>query len=150
MHKWVKKDFWKKGASEILSFIVLAPVMLILFALLESLVQSESLKEKLEYTTYVAARAAALSESLPAAQANAEQAAKVDLASYGADYDPNSLRVTVYPDSSSKWTKGSYFKCEVSVNFRGVTSLVNRKKGFSLVMAVEHEIPSNVQAGTAQ
>ena len=95
------------------------------------------------------ARAAALSESLPAAQANAEQAAKVDLASYGADYDPNSLRVTVYPDSSSKWTKGSYFKCEVSVNFRGVTSLVNRKKGFSLVMAVEHEIPSNVQAGTA-
>lgn len=76
MHKWVKKDFWKKGASEILSFIVLAPVMLILFALLASIVQSESLKEKLEYTTYVAARAAALSESLPAAQANAEQAAK--------------------------------------------------------------------------
>ena len=132
MHKWTQKDFWKKGASEILSFIVLAPVMLILFALLASIVQSESLKEKLEYTTYVAARAAAL-----------------DLASYGADYDPNSLRVTVYPDSSSKWTKGSYFKCEVSVNFRGVTSLVNRKKGFSLVMAVEHEIPSNVQAGTA-
>lgn len=64
MHKWVKKDFWKKGASEILSFIVLAPVMLILFALLASIVQSESLKEKLEYTTYVAARAAALSESL--------------------------------------------------------------------------------------
>ena len=145
MHKWTQKDFWKKGASEILSFIVLAPVMLIIFALMASIVQSE----KLEYTTYVAARAAALSESLPAAQANAEQAAKVDLASYGADYDPNSLRVTVYPDSSSKWTKGSYFKCEVSVNFRGVTSLVNRKKGFSLVMAVEHEIPSNVQAGTA-
>ena len=95
MHKWTQKDFWKKGASEILSFIVLAPVMLILFALLASIVQSESLKEKLEYTTYVAARAAALSESLPAAQANAEQAAKVDLASYGADYDPNSLRVTV-------------------------------------------------------
>lgn len=88
MHKWTQKDFWKKGASEILSFIVLAPVMLILFALLASIVQSESLKEKLEYTTYVAARAAALSESLPAAQANAEQAAKVDLASYGADYDP--------------------------------------------------------------
>ena len=76
MHKVFKKKFWKKGSAEMMSFIALAPTMLILFALLVSVVQAGSFKEKLEYTTYVAARAATLSDTQREALSNAKKLRK--------------------------------------------------------------------------
>ena len=82
MHKEIfTKEYWKKGSAEMLSFIALAPTMLILFALLVSVVQATSFREKLEYTTYVAARAASLSDTLSDAKDNAKKAAAANLSS---------------------------------------------------------------------
>ena len=120
-----------------MSFIALAPTMLILFALLVSVVQAGSFKEKLEYTTYVAARAATLSDTQREALSNAKKAAKANLSSYGDDYEPGSLKVEVSNVAGSKWKKGGYMRCKVSVKFKGITTLVNGKKSFELVMAIE-------------
>ena len=131
------KKFWKKGSAEMMSFIALAPTMLILFALLVSVVQATSFKEKLEYTTYVAARAASLSDTISEARSNAKKAASANLSSYGDVYEPGSLRVQVSSVAGTKWKKGGYMKCKVSVRFKGITTLVNGKKSFEMVMAVE-------------
>ena len=50
MVNWQNKKFWKKGSAEMMAFISLVPTMIILFALLASIVQVTSFKEKLEYT----------------------------------------------------------------------------------------------------
>lgn len=132
-----KGKFWKRGSAESFAFICLAPVIIILFALLVSVVQAGSFKEKLEYTTYVAARAAVVSDSkdIKEAQKAAKQAAEADLASYGADF--TDLKVKLSYVYGSVWKKGNYVKCEVSVKFHGLTTLVNSRKKFSLVMAIE-------------
>lgn len=137
MPKLFDKNYWKKGSAEMMAFIALAPTMMILFAMLASIVQVTSFKEKLEYTTYVAARAAAVSDSQKEASDNAKKAAEADLASYGEVYDPDSLRVEITNLSGSKWKKGSYMKCKVSVKFNGITTLASGKKSFEMVMAIE-------------
>ena len=137
MDKLLDKNYWKKGAAESLSFIMLAPTILIIFAMLATVVQSGCLKEKLEYTTYVAARAAVVSDSMDNAKKNAMEVAKADLSSYGAEYDPESLKVTISYVSGSKWEKGNYISCTVSVKFRGLFELVNKRKKFTLAMAIE-------------
>ena len=124
------RKYLEKGSTEVFAFTALAPVMVILFALLVTIVQSGSLKEKLEYTTYVAGRAAVVSETYKDAKQNALKVAKADLDSYGADYED--LKVTLSYASGKKWKKGSYITCEVSVKFKG-----DNKKSFSLTMAVE-------------
>lgn len=138
MHKEIfTKEYWKKGSAEMLSFIALAPTMLILFTLLVSVVQATSFREKLEYTTYVAARAASLSDTLSDAKDNAKKAAAANLSSYGDVYEPGSLKVQVSNVAGSNWKKGGFMKCRVTVNFKGITTLVNGKKSFEMVMAVE-------------
>lgn len=138
MDKTLNKKFWEKGAAESLSFIMLAPTILIIFAILATVVQAGCLKEKLEYTTYVAARAAVVSDSMASAKENAMEVAQADLASYGADYDPGSLKVSVSYVSGNKWEKGNYISCTVSVKFRGMFKLVNKRKKFTIAMAIEH------------
>lgn len=148
MHKKVfTKKFWKKGSAEMMSFIALAPTMLILFALLVSVVQATSFKEKLEYTTYVAARAASLSDTLKEAKSNAKKAASANLSSYGDVYEPGSLKVQVSNVAGTKWKKGGYMRCKVTVKFKGITTMVNGKKSFEMVMAVEK--PDNVKEAVA-
>ena len=120
--------------------------MLILFALLVSVVQAGSFKEKLEYTTYVAARAATLSDTQREALSNAKKTAKANLSSYGDVYEPGSLKVEVANVAGSKWKKGGYMRCKVSVKFKGITTLVNGKKSFELVMAIEK--PDNAKKKT--
>lgn len=137
MHKLLNKQYWKKGSAETMAFMALAPTMLILFALLATIVQVTSFKEKLEYTTYVAARAAAVSETQKTALENAKKAAEADLASYGDVYDPGSLKVEVSTVAGSKWKKGGYMRCKVSVDFKGTSSLADGKKSFEMVMAIE-------------
>ena len=39
--------------------------------------------------------------------------------------------------AGSNWKKGGYMKCRVTVNFKGITTLVNGKKSFEMVIAVE-------------
>lgn len=144
MVNWKNKKLWKKGSAEMMAFISLAPTMIILFALLASIVQVTSFKEKLEYTTYVAARAAAISNSKSEAQDNAQKAAEADLASYGDVYEPGSLKVDISTAAGSKWKKGGYMRCKVSVKFTGMTSFTNGEKSFEMVMAIEKtEDPKN-------
>ena len=74
-------DFWKKGSGELLGFICITPILCSLLILLVSIVQIGTIKEKLEYTTYIACRAAVVAENYSDAHKAANQAATQDLQS---------------------------------------------------------------------
>ena len=148
MHRLFSKKFWKRGSAETMSFIALAPTILILFAMLVCVVQAASFKEKLEYTTYVAARVAALSETKSEALSNAKKAAKANLDSYGDVYDKSSLKVEVTNVAGSKWEKGGYMQCKVTVKFKGIAKISNGKKTYKMVMAIEKSDDKKVENAT--
>lgn len=128
MRKKIRK-YLKKGSGEALGFTVMAPFMVMLIALLINFVQYVGLKEKIEYTTYVAGRAAVVSETKKMADKNAELAAKQNMLAYQAYIKPGSFKVKLsYPSGTkarkvtdaagqsktSSWAKGNYITCTVT------------------------------------
>lgn len=129
----------KDGSGEVFGFLALAPAMVMLLVMLIGIVEIGSFKERLEYTTYAAGRAAAVSGTLESAKENAKKVAEQNLATYGNIIVPGSTRVTVgYSDAGgSEWKKGNYIVCEVSVKFQTISPFLKGRKRMALVMAIE-------------
>lgn len=132
-------SFWKKGSGEVFGFLCVSPIMVILLMLLVSIVQMTSLKQKLEYTAYVACRAAVVSETLSKAKQAAKEVAEADLRSYSSDYEGNVTVKLEYPTgSATRWEKGNYIQCTVAVkvNPAGIGLDLGRVKS-RIIMAIE-------------
>lgn len=143
----------KKGSGDAVSFTVLAPIMVMLISMTVYLVLYMSLREKLEYTTYVACRAAVVSDTLADARRNANIVAKEDMKSYAPLIDGNTATITLNYTSgaknvkskkadgttrSSKWGKGNFLECKVSVKPTiPVLGLNSKKVECNIVMAIE-------------
>lgn len=132
----------KKGSGELIAFTAITPSIMMIIALMVSIIQIATFKEKLEYATYVAARAAAVSPSLETAEENAKKAAELNLGSVGNSYDKSTLQTTIKviegepPETASSnvavseeneatgWTKGNYIECEVSARAKPVFKIL--------------------------
>lgn len=146
------KKFLKKGSGEAISFIVLAPLIVGIIAIVIHLILLMSLKQRLEYTTYVACRAAVVSDKMEDAKKNAQLAAEQDLSSYSAFIKAGSIHADIGyagkaksvkqkkrngTTKSSQWARGNYLTCTVSFEpsenlFKGL-----KKQEFTIVMAIE-------------
>lgn len=144
------KNFWEKGSSEIIGFLCILPTLLFLFFFLISISQLGSIREKLEYTTYVACRAAVASKDFESAQAAAYSTAENNLIGFTDTFDPESLSVelTVINSENSRpagserraeelWEKGNYVSCTVSIEAKTLLSIVSGEKTSSLTMMIE-------------
>ncbi len=132
-------SFWKKGSGEVFGFLCVSPIMVVLIMLLICIVQMGALKEKLEYTAYVACRAAVVSDTLSDARKAAKEVAEADLRSYSADYVGNITVKLEYPSGvDHKWEKGNYIQCTVAVKAdpAGAGLKLGRVKS-RIVMAIE-------------
>lgn len=154
----MKKKFWKKGSAESLGMLFMLPMILVLIMILVSFVQLTSFCEKLEYTTYVACRAASASASKEEAEENALAVAKANLATYSVTNlaaDSNAteevgVTVTIeYIDSGmdpvtegadyNEWVKGNYIICTVEAEYIPMTTIAGSSaKSRSIVMAIEY------------
>lgn len=56
--KFFKKSFWQRGSGDIVGFLCTLPCIVIMMVLLVSIIQLGSIKERLEYTAYLACRQA--------------------------------------------------------------------------------------------
>lgn len=145
--------FIRKGTGETLIFICISPLFLVVIIALVSFVQSASTRERLEYTTYVACRAAAISSSFEEAEKKAKEAAQMDFdISYNElsgdvqtvlsvieDKDkqtPEAKNDYSADDDDDIWSKGNYVKCTVTVTTDTLMGLKSEKK-CTLVMAIE-------------
>ncbi len=147
--KWKDKGFWQSGTTDVLSFIIMGPCLIILFAVLVNFTSLGSFDEQLQYTAYVACRAAAVSEDYDTASGNASAVASANMASYGKFTDSDvTVKLTICDKTGTKksskneknWNKGNYVLCDVKVDYKSVASVMGTDtKSCSIVMAIEHD-----------
>ena len=144
MKKFLSKKFWKKGSGEIIGFLSVLPVIIFLLVMLISIAQMGSIKERMEYTTYVAGRAAVVQKDFSSARKAAYETAQRDLLNFSNTFEPGSLKVTLRiikktgsSTSNKDWKKGNYLSCTISVNTKTHSPLINGKKSCTLTMMIE-------------
>ena len=93
--QFFKKSFWIRGSGEIIGFLSILPVIVLLLVMLISIAQMGSIKERLEYTTYVAGRAAVVSKDINSAKEAAYITAQNDLLNFSDTFVPGSLKVNL-------------------------------------------------------
>ena len=159
-----KLKFWKKGSSDAFGFIVMTPVVIAVFILTVNMVRLTSLKQKMEYTAYVACRAAVVSDNIDKARVNAQKVAEEELRSYSHVYNASGVKFNIireipgtgytekfYETSGydsrtdtkrTSWVKGNFLECELIVdlntNFLGLSGGTSERK-CKIVMAIEKD-----------
>lgn len=119
----LKKINWKKGSSELIGFAMVIPLLAILMFTIINIMQLGLIRQTLEYTTYMSARAAVVCEDYNTALTQAETTAKMTLANstYGVDPDQVQVHLEVVGGTSSTsgsgitWEKGALLKCQIAV-----------------------------------
>ena len=160
MCKIFKRTYWKKGSGDIVGFLCTLPCIITMLVLLISIIQIGSIKERLEYTAYLACRQAVVASDrnnngscMDDAKKIAAQTAMDDLEKSNLKFIPGSIKVTlelVDEDTTSKsarknsskksdlkWEKGNYVQCTVSVKIKAVTPFLSGMRSASIVMMIE-------------
>ena len=150
---FMKKIFFEKGSGDIVGFLAMLPVTIFMLVILISMVQLGSIKERLEYTAYLACRKAVVAydtdqdgKYIDDAKKIALQTARDDLAKSKLKYVPGSVKVDLKlvsadanssNSSTAKWEKGNYIQCTVSVKVKSVTPFLSGRKSATIVMMIE-------------
>lgn len=160
MCKIFKRTYWKKGSGDIVGFLCTLPCIITMLVLLISIIQIGSIKERLEYTAYLACRQAVVAPDrnnngscMDDAKKIAVQTAMDDLEKSNLKFVPGSIKVTltlVDGDTTSKsarkniskkgelkWEKGNYVECTVAVKIKAITPFLSGTRSASIVMMVE-------------
>ena len=149
MKRLLNKKFWVTGSADILGFLAISPCLIIMIAMLLGMVQLGSIKERLEYTAYLACRQAVVAEDKDNDgdyQKDAEKIAKDiatdDLAKSGLKFVPGSVKVELKligakEDKNLKWEKGNYVQCTVSVKIKPYARFLRGKRSATIVMMIE-------------
>lgn len=147
-----KKKFWKKGGGEVVGFLCIVPCVIFILAVLVTIIQLGSIKERLEYTAYKACRQIIVcrdadkdGDYLDDAKKIAKQIAREDLEYSTEVFEPGTVKAKVTlvenPDDTNgtevKWEKGRYVQCTVSVKVKTPIKLMNGRKSSSIVMMIE-------------
>lgn len=154
-----KNNSLKKGSGEALAFLCALPLIFILLVAVISIIKLTNLRQKMEYTAYVACRAAVVSDTYKDAVANAETVADIELAEFANLYNIDSKNISItivpvkgYPEKvesgydsrtgkqrSSSWKKGNFVKCVLTVHLSGGNPFMKGTKKTELTMAIEKE-----------
>lgn len=119
----LRKINWKKGSSELIGFAMVIPLLAILMFTIINIMQLGLVRQTLEYTTYMSARAAVVCEDYDTALTQAETTARMTLANstYGVDPDQVQIHLELVGGTSSTngsgitWEKGALLKVQVMV-----------------------------------
>ena len=120
MFQILSKINWRKGGGELIGFVLVLPVLLMVFCAIIMAAQLGIARQSVEYTTYSAARAAVICEN----QAQAQQAAELivgDMIYEIPGVEQGSARVTLQNYMGSVWQKGGLIKCTVQVRVNTIT-----------------------------
>ena len=148
----INKRFWKNGLSEIVSFLILAPFIVLLICAVLSTYWIGTTNQQLLYTAYSVGRSAVVCETADLAENRAE-AIMSEL------YEGNFLGGEFITDGSSptlqashtgeavysievlggdEWAKGSLIKCTVKQYITPAMPFTAREYSQSIVMMVEN------------
>lgn len=154
----------KKGSGEVLSFLICLPCIFIMIFLILDAIRIGSIRERLEYTAYKAARAAVMCKDMEEATKKANEVAQKDLLSSNLKIDmtdPNwgAMKIVKiqYADGegldskgksagtkknakadADKWEKGNFITCQVTVKMKTILATEGTaSRTGSIVMMIE-------------
>lgn len=144
-------NYLRKGGSEVIGFLVTMPFLIFMLVMIICTVQLGSIKERLEYTAYLACRQAVVATDenkngriKDDAKRIAKKVADTELLTSGETFIPNSIKVqlnyvtnTGEAISDKKWEKGNYVQCTVSVEVKTPTPFLSGRKSASIIMMIE-------------
>ena len=137
------KQKLKKGGGELIAFMGILPCLCFLLIFIVGAFQNGAIKERLEYTTYMACRAAISERKFEDAQNAARQAAEEDFNKAKDKHLSNmkvELKIIGEPDKedSNTWTKGNMVQCTLKVDVNKTPIFFPKKRAFSIVMMIEN------------
>lgn len=152
--KIINKTYWQRGSGDIVGFLCTLPCIIFMLVLLISIIQIGSIKERLEYTAYLACRKAVVASDtngngscMDEAKKIAKKTAIADLKKSKLKYKDGSVKVKLElvenknagssNNSKLKWEKGNYVQCTVSVKIKAVTPFLSGRRSASIVMMIE-------------
>lgn len=158
MVKRLRKIKWDEGVSEMLSFVIVVPFVVLLICSILSAEQISAEKQKLTYAAYVVGRAAVVCENEEYAEARTD-AMMQEL--YGNDFVDGGFQNSLKPaqgcsdtyyslelvGDGTEWQKGNMVKCTV---YRYITPLMPFTSGYresTIVMMIENGVNSGTSIG---
>lgn len=106
------------GASELMSFLLLIPILIAVFVLMIYIMQMTLTAQALSYATYCATRAAVVSETEEQAIENANAVARQCLPSGYMNLDEANWSYTTEDGEENVWTKGKIIRGTVTLRTR--------------------------------
>lgn len=149
---WHKKVDWRKGGAELIGIGLAMPVICLLLIMIVGIMQAGIMRQSLEYTTYMAARAAVTCETSTEAIEQARTTALMTIAdsSFGIDVDAVTVKLQLVGGTSSTsggaseawqngitWEKGALVKCQIDVPFRSLINFQDETMTSIIYMMVE-------------
>lgn len=145
---------WRKGSSELIGFALVLPALCILLLLSIGVIQTGLMRQMVEYSTYMAARAAVTCDVEYGTQGGGVPDIVVDTAkataratlqgtSFGVDIDDINVSIELVGGTSSvfgggiTWEKGALAKCTVTVPFKAVSSFEEKNMTSAIYIMVE-------------
>lgn len=147
---WQKKIDWHKGGAELIGIGLAMPVICLLLIMIVGIMQAGIMRQSLEYTTYMAARAAVTCETSTEAIEQARTTALMTIAdsSFGIDVDAVTVSLQLVGGTTAAtsakselngigWEKGALAKCTVQVPFRSLINFQDQIMSSTIYMMVE-------------
>lgn len=156
MIKKIKSIKWNEGASEMLSFAIVVPFIVILICAIFSAAQISTSVQKLTYSSYSACRAAVVSENSDFAETRAEAVMREiygdNLIDGGFDFVFNSsptnnetyYKLELVGGQGTEWEKGNMVKCTVYQYINPLMPFSASYHTQSIVMMIENGVSEEI------
>jgi hypothetical protein len=142
----LKKIGFARGSGELLGFAISLPLVMVIFCAIVMAAQHGVIKQRLEYATYTAARAAVVQENLASAQAAAAlMADDVRVGAFGVrDIKVELETVAGRLDGgigNVRWEKGSLLKVVLTADVDTIAPFPDSELSSEITMMIER--PAN-------
>ena len=133
----------KAGGGEVLTFLATLPCLMVILVFLVGTFEVGRIKERMEYTTYMACRAAVVEKNYNKALEAAKKAAEEDLTKSGEKHIANmkvDLQVLSKDEDGDghEWKKGNMVQCIITTDLKKIPIMFQQKKIFTLTMMIEY------------
>lgn len=131
---------WNRGSGELLSLIIVLPMILVTFIIMIALTQYSIAKQSLAYATYMSARQAVVCTDYETADRMAEIAAEHYELSAFRNWSSVTIRGTDMPGGSlTNWRHGNFIIVSVKANYDLLLPFNNTTIKSDIIMMIEND-----------
>ena len=141
MKKNEKKAFFKRGSAELLSFVIILPIVTLVISFMLFCITVSNEKQRLEYITYSVARCASITDTYSEAMKNCQSILNCSFDD-DTSFSVEMKRVDEYGryhkiTNETQWEKGEFIAVTVTVQNDKIQALSNDSISSTIVVMLE-------------